>query len=108
MEGYYILGVWACQAVLYLVILLDVVNFKIRKSLIVSIAFILFFIAPWIFPVENDFNPETGEGRYMCGLASLIPISIFWVMGNIGNILLLVAFYIIESLKKSRQFKIKA
>lgn len=100
MEGVYLFGIWVVQAILYALISFELVNWKIGKGVIFSIAFILFIAAPWLFPVESDFDPETGEGRYICGLVSLLPFSIFWILGNTGSVILILTFSTIGYIRR--------
>ncbi|PCI98514.1 MAG: hypothetical protein COB15_05635 [Flavobacteriales bacterium] len=91
MEGFYLISIWVTQVIIYSLQSFNLVRWKIHKWIIFSLALILFLIAPWLFPLEGDLS---------CGLASLIPFSIFWLLGNGGNIILLVLFYLLDYYKK--------
>ncbi|MBW8049001.1 MAG: hypothetical protein FVQ77_01410 [Cytophagales bacterium] len=104
MEGFYLISIWLIQIVLFTLMVLDKVKWKIKRREIFYIAFVLFLIAPWIFPVQVGYNSETGE--YICGLASLIPIGIFWILGNGVNIVILLLFWGIGFLIKKSLWKL--
>ena len=91
MEGFYILTIWISQLIIYSLQSFNLVNWKINKGIIFSLSLILFLLAPFLFPLEIDST---------CGLASLIPIALFWFLGNGGSIILLVVFYLFDYYKK--------
>lgn len=91
MEGFYILTIWMSQLIIYSLQSFNLVNWKIKKGIIFSLSLILFLLAPIFFPIEANSS---------CGLASLIPISLFWFLGNGGSLILLVVFYLFDYFKK--------
>ena len=97
MEGFFLITIWIIQIVLYSLLTFNVVHWKIKKSTILLVAVGLFLIAPWLFPVNGGYNSETDE--YTCGLASLIPFSIFWLLGNTGNLILILIFSLISFIR---------
>lgn len=98
-ESIYLLSIWAIQIILYSILTFEIFKWKVSKRTICWIAVGLFLIAPWLFPVNGEgYDPESGE--YICGLSSLLPISIFWILGNGGNLILILVFAAIGQIKK--------
>lgn len=96
MEGYFLISVWLIQSIIYALLTFKLVKWKIKKVTVLYISIGLFLIAPWLFPI-GGYNPETGE--YICGLASIIPFSIFWLFGNVGNLILILVFSLLGSIR---------
>lgn len=97
-EGIFLIGLWVIQSTLYFLLTFKLIDWPIGKRAIFFISVCLCFIAPWLFPVSGGLNKETDE--YICGLASLVPFSIFWFLGNTVNLILVSFFAGISWLRK--------
>ncbi len=86
----YLISILTSQILIYIGLLLPWKR-RVPRSAIVGIAVLLFSIGPWLMPVEGGgYDPETDE--YVCGLASVIPMMLFWVVGLGGSVMLYLLF----------------
>lgn len=89
-EGVFLVSLLGIQFILYFLLTFKIINWAVGKKTIFIIAVTLCIIAPWLYPVQGGLNEETGE--YICGLASFLPVLIFWFIGNIVNVILILFF----------------
>lgn len=82
-------SVWSIQFILYVPLTFRWIRLPIKKRDVLIVSVIIFFIAPWMFPVQGGYDAESD--RYVCGLATLIPFMVFWFIGN-GVSLLMIVF----------------